>query len=35
MTEEKQRRKDSNNKKDRVTERFLTVREVAELLHVQ
>lgn len=34
MTEEKQRRKDSNNKKDRVTERFLTVREVAELLHV-
>ena len=34
MTEEKQRHKDSNNKNDRMTERFLTVREVAELLHV-
>lgn len=34
MKEEKQHRKDSNNKKDLMTERFLTVREVAELLHV-
>ena len=34
MTEEKQRRKDSSNKKDLMTERFLTVREVADLLHV-
>ena len=34
MKEEKQRRKDSDNKKGGMTEAFLTVREVAELLHV-
>ena len=34
MKEDKQRRKDSDNKKDQMTEAFLTVREVAELLHV-
>jgi two-component system response regulator (stage 0 sporulation protein F) len=34
MKEEKRHRKDSDNKKDRMTEAFLTVREVAELLHV-
>ena len=34
MTKETKHHKDSNNKKDGLTERFLTVREVAELLHV-
>lgn len=34
MKEEKRHRKDSDNKKEHMTEAFLTVREVAELLHV-